>query len=226
MKHWMYWVADEESALQRYDELAQRLATACNIPQDKGGALRKALRRAYLSHDRIGVTKHESAALGTSRKKLRTLHRMIEGARGALASLDADQRTDIEQAVAAKNKAAFYETVKHTLCGRFVEKEVPRLALDQLLADMAHCAEQYFRQAHNPRGRPPDAALKGFVAVLRAFWVGELGRAFYDNFQEDFGEYEPVNDASRFVVEAVQALIGDVDVGTIRWMMRSVNKAT
>ena len=152
---------------------------------------------------------------------------MIEGTREALASLNSDLRADIEEEVAAKNQAAFYETVKRSLFDRFeVETKTPRLALDQLLADIAQVANHYIRGASPPRGRPGDDALKGFVAVLREFWVGELGRAFYDNFQEDFGEYEPANDASRFVVEAVQALIGDVDVGTIRWMMRSVNKAT
>ena len=60
----------------------------------------------------------------------------------------------------------------------------------------------------------------------------KLGRFLLHVFQSDSastpatGMY-PVNDASRFVVWAVQILIGeDVEVATCRWMMRAVNGAT
>ena len=142
----------------------------------------------------------------------------------------------IRKAVINNNQDVFYERGTKCLAPGFeFESKGLRVTLDQLLAETTDAAKQRLDQAKPPRGRLADTALASFVAVLRQFWVEKLGRSFYDAFVEDFessedpdrGTCTPGNDASRFVVGAVQRLIGEhVDAGTCRWMMRRVSEGT
>ena len=174
-------------------------------------------------------------SMRSNQKAARAFHRAMTQACKAWGSLDVDTRGTISRAVAAKHEAAFFDTGMRRLGHIEIENRERRLGLAQLFAETAEAAEQCIEQAKRSRGTPPDKALRAFVSVLRQFWVEKLGRAFCDHFEEDFefssdpdrGDYVPANDASRFVVEAVQILISDeVPVGTCRWMMRVVNDAT
>jgi hypothetical protein len=105
--------------------------------------------------------------------------------------------------------------------------------IDRTLELLQRAAEHVAELARRPRGKPDvHRPLKAFIAELRTFWVGILGRKFYDDFYQDYldddgtkASWVPKNDASRFVVTAVQRLVDEnVSSATCRYLMDRVKR--
>ncbi len=228
-------LADLADAVTEYGAAASALAEACNVPPASLLDLCRALQHAWDAYDDVRCARARTDSMRSNQKAAKAFHRAMTQACKEWGSLDVDTRVTISRTVAAKHEAAFFDTGMRRLGQIEIESRERRLGLEQLFAETADAAEKCIEQAKRSRGTPPDKALRAFVAVLRQFWVEKLGRAFCDQIEEDFefssdpdrGDYVPANDASRFVVKAVQLLISDeVTVGTCRWMMRVVNDAT
>ncbi len=229
-------VIESLQAVTEYVEVASLLSKDCNIPPSHFLALCKTLEDAYDVYAGGHSVKARSGSMRSSLKAVRALQRAMEAALEAFGLLDLDTRLTISRAVERNHEDAFFDTGMGTLSPGFeIEIRQQRLRLEELFAATRDAAGRRIDQTRGPRGRPPDTALADFVGVLRQFWVEKLGRSFYDAFEENFessddpnkGTYTPVNEASRFVVGAVQRLIEeDVDVATCRWMMRRVSAGT
>ncbi len=210
--------SDRLDAVNGYGEFARRLSDECNIPQENHGDLRDALQCAYDAYVASRFASDRRASLRSSLNATRTLHRAMQSALRAFRSLDATTRASILRTL---EDNALFDTIEPSMLRRHT--------LDELFADIADATEPFMDLPAAPRGRPSDTALKAFVTVLRQFWVEKLKRRFRDSFETDLQSHDlvPLNDASRFVVEAVEHLIGNyVEVATCRWMMKVVNRAT
>ena len=230
---------DQELAelVTAYGALARSLCTSCKIPAEHFPALCETLDVA--SQALRSANQHQACAsyFQGQRKDAQEFVRAAELMAEHWRRLDGYITGEIVREFAAATKYALHgdQVVKFGNRTLRFEKQ-PLLRFPDMLQAIVTAGATATKLVHLPKGRrEKNYPLKQLTFVLRAFWTQALKRRFTESFYADFPheddaskeEWLPKNDASRFIYEAVRALVDPMpDGGTCRDVMRQIIKAS